>query len=318
VLGPFDDKVSRFLEGTCVFCQPWWLEAVAPGQWDVAVVYRGSDVAAVLPYTYKVRLGRFRLIEMPLFTPYLGPWLRNSIAKYANRLGEEKDLLTELIDKLPPFASFAQGFHPLVTNWLPFFWQGFKQTTHYTYSIDDTIDLNAAWDETRENIRTDIRKAEKTVTVTDEPNIERFLEIQRMTFCRQGKPLPYTEDALYRLEAACAERNSRRMLFAVDAENQVHAAIYLVWDDKVVYYLMGGGDPALRNSGATSLLMWRAIEFASAQKKRFDFEGSMVESIERFIRAFGARQVPYFYVYKMNSPVVGAYRLFWRRAHRRA
>ena len=64
---------------------------------------------------------------------------------------------------------------------------------------------------------------------------------------------------------------------------------------------MGGADPRLRNSGANSLCMWEAISFSSTVSEQFDFEGSMLEPVERFFRAFGARQVPYFEVTKINS-----------------
>ena len=56
---------------------------------------------------------------------------------------------------------------------------------------------------------------------------------------------------------------------------------------------MGGGDPALRTSGASSLCLWQAIKLAGEMGKSFDFEGSMIEPIERLFRAFGARQTPY-------------------------
>lgn len=67
---------------------------------------------------------------------------------------------------------------------------------------------------------------------------------------------------------------------------------------------MGGGDPDLRNSGATSLCIWEAILFASTIVKKFDFEGSMIESIEKFFRAFGASQTPYFEIYKTPSKLI--------------
>jgi hypothetical protein len=35
--------------------------------------------------------------------------------------------------------------------------------------------------------------------------------------------------------------------------------------------------------------------------KKFDFEGSMIEPVEKFFRAFGATQMPYFQVKKTNS-----------------
>ena len=67
----------------------------------------------------------------------------------------------------------------------------------------------------------------------------------------------------------------------------------LVWNEHCAYYLMGGGDPELRSSGATSLAMWQAIQFAATVSRIFDFEGSMIEPIERFFRGFGAVQTPY-------------------------
>lgn len=39
----------------------------------------------------------------------------------------------------------------------------------------------------------------------------------------------------------------------------------------------------LRNSGATSLLIWEVIKFASTVSKKFDLEGSKLEPVERFL-----------------------------------
>src|SRR5260370_7073664 len=89
------------------------------------------------------------------------------------------------------------------------------------------------------------------------------------------------------------------MFFAEGPEGRIHAAVYIIWDDRSAYYLMGAADPELRNSGATSLLLWEAIQFAATVTRSFDFEGSMIESIERFFRAFGAKQKPYFHISRM-------------------
>ena len=269
-----------------------------------------------LPYTFKMRLNRLRLIEMPRLTPYLGPWLRASNAKYANRLGEEKDLMTELIDALPPFAAFQQDFHPAITNWLPFHWKGFSQTTRYTYRMDATTDLEALWSETRDSVRTDIKKAKKQVEVAETGDVEKFLELHRLTFSRQNKPLPHSEETLRRLDAVCAAHVARKILIATGGDGRTHAAVYLVTDRHAVYYLLSGSDAELRNSGAISLLLWEGIRWASEQRKQFDFEGSMVEPIERAFRSFGGRQVPYFGIEKCDSPLLKLYRAGCRMAHR--
>ena len=54
----------------------------------------------------------------------------------------------------------------------------------------------------------------------------------------------------------------------------------------LVYYLIGGSNPNFRNSEAMSLIMWEGIKLASTFAKEFDFEGTMVESIERFIKKY--------------------------------
>ena len=286
-------------QANSIFQQPWWLDAVAPNAWDAVEISKGSQVVARLPYVIQTRRG-MTYLTMPPLTQTLGPWLANSTAKYANQLTIQKDLMTSLIEQLPSCDYFSQRFHYSITNWLPFYWHDFSQTTRYTYVLENLADRSQVWAGFQENIRREIRKAQKRVAVRTDLDIERFLEINALTFQRQGQNLPYSRELVRRLDAACAERQARRIFFAEDAQSLIHAAIYLVWDENSAYYLMGGGDPELRNSGATSLLMWTAIQFAATVTQKFDFEGSMIEPVERFFRAFGARQQPYFQVTRLS------------------
>ena len=282
-------------EVTSIFQQPWWLDAVAPGAWSAVEIRRGGELKARLPYVVDRRMG-LTLLRQPLLTPFLGPWIRPSEGKYATQLAHQKELYTELIEQLPAHDYFSQHFHYSVENWLPFYWKGFQQTTRYTYVIDNLTDLDYIWLEFQENIRREIRKASKRLRVHSEYGIDKFLEVNELTFSRQGLPLPYSRAFVRRLDDACSARSARKIFFAEDDGGRVHAAAYIVWDERSAYYLMGGGDPELRTSGATSLVLWEAIKFSHQVSRRFDFEGSMIEPVERFFRAFGARQVPYFSV----------------------
>ena len=91
------------------------------------------------------------------------------------------------------------------------------------------------------------------------------------------------------------------MFFAVDSGGQLHAAIYIVYDQKAAFYLFGGGDPNLRHSNGHALVLWEAIKFASTVSRSFDFEGSMHKNIEPVFRGFGAVQKPYMEITK-GSP----------------
>jgi len=292
-----------------LFQEPWWLDAVAAGEWDEVVVKRGGQVAARLPFVHHKKVGGVWLLQ-PKLTPYLGPWLRASSAKLASRLAEEKELMQELIDALPPFDLFHQSFAPEVTNWLPFYWRGFSQTTRYTYKLAGLADLAGIWGSVRENIRREIRKAQKIVAVRDDLDIDCFARVWALTFTRQGARLPVSMEVLQRLDTACAKRHCRRVFFAEDAHQKIHAAAYIIWNADCAYYLMAGGDPELRNSGAGSLLMWEAIKFASTVSRQFDFEGSMIESVERFFRAFGGKPVAYLCLTKLSRQLQFAVGLY--------
>jgi len=293
--------------GIPVFSQDWWLDAVCEGakNWDVVLVERKGEIVASMPY-YVVRKYGFIKFKQPPLTQNLGPWLRPSDARNAKVLAEQKDLMQALIDQLPVFDHFEQNWSHLNSNWLPFYWRGFHQTTRYTYILPDLTDESSLWAGFSTNIRTDIRKAENRfkLKVRDDLGLDIFLRLNKMTFSRQGKSLPYTEAFVHRLDAACNEHHCRKIWIAEDSEGHYHAGVYVVWDENSAYCLMIGGDPELRSSGATSLCMWHAIRHAATVTKRFDFEGSMIEPVERFFRAFGSAQTPYFSISKTPSRIL--------------
>jgi hypothetical protein len=283
-----------------LFEQPWWLEAVAPNNWQVAEVEVNGTVRARLPYYLSCGFGGSKLITMPPLTPWLGPWLAPRKSKYAKALAQEKDLINALIDQLPAHDEFRHNFHYSFTNWLPFYWRSFSATVRYTYVLDDLTDPERLWAAFLDNIRTDIKKAQKILTVKQDLDLERFLDINALTFQRQRRSLPYNHALVRRLDEACRARRSREIFYAEDAQGRIHAVLYLVWDENSAFYLMGGADPALRNSGAMSLLVWESIQYAATVTRKYDFEGSMIEPVERFFRAFGAVQTPYFQISKIS------------------
>lgn len=286
-----------------LFSQAWWLDATAvEGEWDVVLVEKGDVILAAMPYVARKRYG-LTLLGQPALTQNLGPWLRETTGKPATKLAHHKDWLQGLIDQLPPFANYTQNWHWKMGNWLPFYWAGFTQTTRYTYILHELDDEQLLWQGLQENIRREIKKASNRfqLRVRDDLSIDDFLVLNRMTFARQGMALPYSETFVHSLDQACAAHQARKIFIVEDEQGRQHAGVYIVWDANSAYYLMGGGDPELRNSGATSLCMWEAIKFAATVTRRFDFEGSMIEPVEKFFRAFGAQQTPYFAISKTPS-----------------
>ncbi|MBF4318694.1 methicillin resistance protein, partial [Vibrio anguillarum] len=104
----------------------------------------------------------------------------------------EKDLMEALIEQLPQHHYFNQNWHYSNTNWLPFYWKGFEQSTRYTYVISSLDDINSIWEETQDNIRREIRKAENRfgLVVNSDLPISDFFELNQLTFSRQGLSMP--------------------------------------------------------------------------------------------------------------------------------
>ena len=297
------ERQRRADETSCanaIFQQPWWLDAVAPGRWDEATVERDGRVVARLPYVVRGRR-RLRVLTMPPLTQTLGPWVERSDAKPARALSEEHQLLAALESALPTAHSFVQHFSPTMLNALPFHWAGYRLELQYTYRLEGLGSEEALWDGLRGSLRREIRKARRRVEVRDDLPLDRFHAIWAMTFARQGLPAPVSLAALERLDAACAARGARAMLFGRDDVGRVHAVSYVVWDEHAAFYLIGGGDPELRTSGASSLLMWESIMRAREITDVFDFEGSMLRPVERFFRGFGSRQTPYLRVSRARA-----------------
>ncbi|MBO2009426.1 GNAT family N-acetyltransferase [Hymenobacter negativus] len=283
-----------------VFAQPWYLDACAEGgTWDVVLAAEKGRVVAALPYFCKQK-GPFRYVTMPLFLKWLGPYM---LPEFRGRLPQEHELLKQLIEQLPDFAAFKQNFYPTTTNWLPFYWEKFRQTTFYTYRLHQLRNLAQVETGLGTGIRRDIRLARQKVRVVHDLPLATFYAVNQLSFTRQGLPAPYSEAQFRRLDAALAAQQARQLFFAVDEQDRVHSVAYLIWDNTTAYYLLAGDDPALRASGAGVLLAWECICYASEilGLDCFDFEGSMLPGVERIRVRFGAVQTPYFFVWKYNS-----------------
>ena len=93
--------------------------------------------------------------------------------------------IQELIDQLPKFSYFSQACSSDLTNWLPFYWKGFKQNTLYTYVLDDLSNLEVVWNGFSGSVRTDIRKAKKNhVVIREDADINEFYSLYQSTYKR--------------------------------------------------------------------------------------------------------------------------------------
>jgi lipid II:glycine glycyltransferase (peptidoglycan interpeptide bridge formation enzyme) len=291
-----------------IYVYDWYLDAVCVDcSWDVAIAKNGDQVVGALPYMI-MQKALFRYITMPQFVKFMGPILHPNYRAHKHEVA----IYQQLIEQLPKVHGFKQNFHYTAQNWLPFYWQGYQQTTRYSYRIE-LNDLDTIFGNINRNMRRNIKKAQQNVKVSQEGTPETFYAINKKSFARQGLTVPYAFELFCQHDASLVANDARALFFARDAQGHLHSAAHLIWDREASYYHLSGDDPELRDSGSGILLIWEAIKYSKEVLglKYFDFEGSMLPQVEQIRRQFGAQQKPYFFIWKYNSRLFQALD-YWR------
>ncbi|QOL52271.1 GNAT family N-acetyltransferase [Massilia litorea] len=284
-----------------VFCTSWWLDAVVgPTNWDVALAILNGRIIGAMPFVTCKRFG-MKVIQQPPLTPFLGPWIAQNGEKASTRLGNEQRVMLSLIEQLPRFDHFRQTLSRNVSNWLPFYWKGFSQTTEYTYVVHGLDDLDKVWSNFDSSRRKHCKQGAGRLRVCEDLPVDAFLALHKITLANRGIVQSFDDDCLRRLDAACAARGRRKIHIVVDEEGNHCAGTYTVWDSTCAYALMKGSHPEMHNSGAPSLCQWEAIKFSSTVAPKYDFLGNSNPSIEPYVRSFGTEQSQIFTISKTPS-----------------
>ncbi len=300
------EKYTKFCESANVyvpiFSQPWWMDAACGTEnWDVYVVEKNGNYVAAMPYYMEEREG-YRLITKAKNTQNNGiiiSYPENQ--KYTSKLDYEDKIIEEVIGFIEQLEidKYEQQYHYSFQNWLPFFWNYYKEITRYTYVIEDTSDINQVVSNYTAEVRNKLRKAEKIVHLKEnEIDVENFFAINKMSFERQGKEIPYDLEFVKKIYDAGKKNNAVKMLAAEDENGIIHSVALLVWDEQSVYYLLNGTNPEYKSSQANCFLIHESIKLAGTMGKKFDFEGSVIRPIEKAFRGYGGVRKPYFRIYK--------------------
>ncbi|MGA9148577.1 MAG: GNAT family N-acetyltransferase [Candidatus Nanopelagicales bacterium] len=286
-----------------LFEEAYWLDAVAPGAWRAVQVERDGRVVGRLPYVLKRRFGLIAVSTAP-YTPWLGPWIAPGGGKGGGETGRQHEILAELAGQLPHASRTLVACAPEVSNIMALGWAGYELRFSYTYRLNELADPEKLWRNLRDKTRNTCRKAEKLTSVNAERPISDIFPILEKTYRRQSVKSLGHVDVLARIDAAMRPRGQCALYAVEDAGGRIHGFSYVVFDDRHCFYIAGGGDPEFRDSGAQTLAVWTAIKSASSHSKIFDFEGSSIPAIERFVRGFGPTQTLRLFARRTSAPML--------------
>ena len=292
-----------------IFMQDWWMDAVCAGKsWDVLLCVRTDagyrlsegadkeeDVVAVLPYLFRERMW-MRYVLMPQMTQIGGLWLCEVVRNDTTAARQICTLFMETIQTLR--LSYYYQHYPLGSV-APQFMQdlGFKIKKRVTYRMEDLADLDNVINRFSKNKKRQLQKA-LSLHVDYDLNIEDFYRFHMDCLHQQGKAISYSREFLLVLERKTKRLSQSQVLAIRNADEQLLAAAFLVWDKHSMYYLIPCYSPLHKDSGAGALLVLEAIKLAHKLGVAFDFEGSMIRGVAQHYKQFGSTPTTYYSVEK--------------------
>lgn len=303
------EKYEIFCRRTYVpiYSKPWWLDAVCgKDHWDVWLYGKGDETLAAMPY-YKEQRGEYRYITKAMLTQNNGiifkyPKNAKIIAKHSF---EEKviDAACEFIETLK-LDVYEQQYHYEFYNWLPFFWNKYDAITRYTYVLDDLEDLDEVWGRISSSYRNKIKKGIRNAVFQEGLDHEIFFNEHEKIFQKQGLECPFSFEQWEKIYTASKNHSAGTILYASNEEGKIASVLFLVWDEKSVYQLLGGSMPEFQSLDTYDALIWEGIKFASQKGLKYDFEGSVIKRISKSFREFGGMPMPYFRIRKVFNPEI--------------
>jgi sulfur relay (sulfurtransferase) DsrC/TusE family protein len=288
-----DNKTSAYVNS--VFEQPWWLDVVAPNVWKEILVEEEGEIVARWPIVNKGNC-----IGMPEMTQTLGFWLSDKILDSDPFYNKRKKITNLLLEQLPRNKRIKISLDHKIDYFLPMHWKNYIISPLISYRIKNMTDVDAIYDLFNKRVKENIKMANSKVIVKTIDDIELLLMLIDKTFSIQNRKFPISKDLIRNIYSACKDYNAGKLLYAIDKDNNAYSGALFVYDKNICYYLLSGTDPKYRSSGANTLLTWEGIKFASTVSKSFDFEGSMIEGIENFLKQFGGKLIVYYQIRKQN------------------
>lgn len=290
-----------------IYSKPWWMDVVCgENNWDVWLYESGGNILAAMPY-YMEKRGDYKYITKAPLTQINGIlFAEDKKAKVVSIAERQEKIIQAACEYIRDLKVdvYEQQYAYTFTNWQPFYWNNYTNILRYTYVINDTSCPEKIMEGMSANYRKNVRKGQRITYVSEEITKEQFYEEHKKIFDKQGKEVPISEKKWNELYKVCQEHDCGKIICAKDEFGNIHGVMYLVWDEKSMYPILGGYIPEFSSSQAYPALTYYSICMAGKMGLKYDFEGSMIKRIAKSFREYGGEPVPYYRIRKVFNPEI--------------
>ena len=299
--GEWDEFVGGSPHGT-IFHSSWWLGIVSSS--FRLLVVRGDDgrIKAGMPLPSKRTRG-LRLFHSPPLAPYLGPVFQfDSEENESERLDAMRRYGQALGSGINGFDSLRYVAGVSAPNLEGFLRAGFRVFLGYTFRFTAEQSMEEI---TKGITRTHMQKLTKAkrleLRILRDEGLETLLELNKLTFRRQGSEPPYSDTTVSQLWKAASARGQANLYIAVRPEGDPVGALLTVHDSRTTFQIVSGFNPAFMDVPGQNFVLWSGLQDALNAGRDFDFEGSELRGVEAFYRRWGAQAFPVWRIEKART-----------------
>ena len=303
------EKYIRFCEENDfvpIFSQPWWMDAVCvDGYWDVLLYEKNGEILGALPFYVKKRFG-LSYITQPQLNAMTGLVIKYpSNQKFNKKISYENDVIEGLAKQVDGLGMhyFQQTLNCKYTNWLGFYWNGYRQRTSYNYSYTGLFgkseeELLKSY---ATNKRQDIKTAHSNGLYLDKNtvSIEKFYEFHRACLKKLDKEISFSFQLIRNMIEESMKHNMGRLFVVRNDKLELAAISFVIWDKQAAYAINTAIDHSRSDAGA--LIYHEELKYFSQYVDTFYFSGSMLKGVEATYRRFSNEQTPCITVSKILS-----------------
>lgn len=279
-----------------MFAQPWYLDAVcAPNEeWRVILYKENGRIRGVFPFAYAMGKYGLRHIRNPWQAARLGIWIdyRGKTEKPGGREAYENGIVADIVSRLPPYDLFQISFDARFQNWQQFYRMGFRQTSCYSYILENTKDIPSGLSS---GLRRKIRILSEHYHADTNVTLDEYWTFFEKSYRQRMRTAAYSGDQFFTLYHAAQLHNAVSLVACRDKQGQIFSAACLFFDSKRIYSMFHTYDTTTKLS-TQPLVTLRSIALAGELGLKFDFEGSMIPGAAQYYSTFNSLREPYFVI----------------------
>ncbi len=289
-----------------LYFAPWWLETINKSKKNASLLLLlvATPQENVALFVAILEAGQIITAD---YCQHLGIHYLNADLS----LLQKQEICLSIHNALPKHHFFHLNFSPQISDWLAWYWLGYKQTTRYNYilpisKINSTEDFIALISKnSRKRIKRNIRDGFAYVKGIDVD------EALPLIFKNADDKAYKLNQDIVKVLIKTALKNKKGELIGIRNKDGLLAKVsFLVRHQDRVYNIFSGNSRTLGGQQLKMFLLMNYIIELGDEIKFFDFEGSMLESIAKIAQAMGGSQEPYFCIEKGSRY---AFPILWQK-----